>query len=752
MAKIPFNVDAYTAKLIGRENVSKLDGAILELVKNTYDADASICLIYYEKSTSTLFIGDNGTGMTEAIIRTHWMTIGSSSKRTNFKSGKGRIQTGAKGIGRFALDRIADKCSLLTISRDEHLLWNVDWNVFEHGHNITDITADLEHSDLAFSDFIRPLVNKEVLRLVNQSFGSTGSLFKLTNLRDLWNKTTISNITSNLKTLIPPEFREVFNIYFFEEHTALEDAALLQEGDDYDYDYRIKFSVFSEGDVRIEIHRNEFDFGTQFDKVTTDAGFNYEDKSHFKGEPIVYDTTYSDVLRSKNPIVNTIGDFEGVLYFAKISASEKDRQKFYYKDISARSDIRNSFGGIRIYRDGFRVRPYGDPSSALFDWLMLSARKNKSPAAVSHPTGAWRVNSDQIHGSIYISRTNINLADQSNRQGFVETREFHLLQDFLKNVIRYFERDRQAICRQLDDYYKKTHPTYEIQKEFEAKLREQLKNKDRQNNGAELEPSYIEVEKASALLEEKDKEIRQLETELKLLRVLATTGIITNTYIHEIKNITHKLGMKITMAKESLELDENPEDALMYVREANELRQFFTSWFKVTVDSVRRDKRTMRKTNINELITSLVHDWQRALKEQKIVINSRIADLEFKCFPYEIESIFNNLIANSTTAFDSSKVLNKSINIEIRPLDDGIMIEYSDNGGGLSGDYKRNPRLILESFESDKRSVNGEIIGTGMGMWIVNRIVNDYNGAIDLSRNLSEPSGFYITIFLKVKS
>ena len=61
MPKIPFNVDAYTAKLIGRENVSKLDGAVLELVKNTYDADASVCLLYYEKSTDTLYIGDNGT-------------------------------------------------------------------------------------------------------------------------------------------------------------------------------------------------------------------------------------------------------------------------------------------------------------------------------------------------------------------------------------------------------------------------------------------------------------------------------------------------------------------------------------------------------------------------------------------------------------------------------------------------------------------------------------------------------------------
>ena len=48
--KIPFNVDAFTARLIGRENVAKLDGAILELVKNSYDADASICILYFEKS------------------------------------------------------------------------------------------------------------------------------------------------------------------------------------------------------------------------------------------------------------------------------------------------------------------------------------------------------------------------------------------------------------------------------------------------------------------------------------------------------------------------------------------------------------------------------------------------------------------------------------------------------------------------------------------------------------------------------
>ena len=114
MTKVPFNVDAYTARLIGRENVSKLEGAVVELIKNTYDADATCCILYYDEKKDILYLADNGNGMTEEIIRNHWMTIGRSSKKNSFVSQKGRIQTGEKGIGRFALDRIADNCQMLT--------------------------------------------------------------------------------------------------------------------------------------------------------------------------------------------------------------------------------------------------------------------------------------------------------------------------------------------------------------------------------------------------------------------------------------------------------------------------------------------------------------------------------------------------------------------------------------------------------------------------------------------------------------
>lgn len=130
--KIRFNVNAYTAKLIGRENVSNLEGAILELVKNTYDADATKCILYYDKQNKALYIMDNGIGMSEEIIEKHWMTIGNSSKSTNFITKSGRVQTGAKGIVRFALDRTGDTCVMYTKNQKSKdiIQWKVDLERF----------------------------------------------------------------------------------------------------------------------------------------------------------------------------------------------------------------------------------------------------------------------------------------------------------------------------------------------------------------------------------------------------------------------------------------------------------------------------------------------------------------------------------------------------------------------------------------------------------------------------------------------
>ena len=118
MPKIPFKISARTAGLIGKENIASAEGAIIELVKNSYDADATDCVIFFDnknKSNQSLFIIDNGHGMDDTIIHDYWMTIGTSNKLHDAFSTNKRIKTGAKGIGRFALDRLGEKVNLFTL-------------------------------------------------------------------------------------------------------------------------------------------------------------------------------------------------------------------------------------------------------------------------------------------------------------------------------------------------------------------------------------------------------------------------------------------------------------------------------------------------------------------------------------------------------------------------------------------------------------------------------------------------------------
>ena len=131
MAKISFSVSARTARLIGRENVANAEGALFELVKNCYDADSKVAIVLIDKKNDSVFIIDSGDGMAEDIILNQWMTIGTDNKLTNATTLSGRVKAGAKGIGRFALDRLGEKCTMITYPGKAGYKWVVDWSDFE---------------------------------------------------------------------------------------------------------------------------------------------------------------------------------------------------------------------------------------------------------------------------------------------------------------------------------------------------------------------------------------------------------------------------------------------------------------------------------------------------------------------------------------------------------------------------------------------------------------------------------------------
>ena len=143
MIKIPFTVSAKTARLIGQENFANAEGAVIELVKNCYDADASVSIVYIDTAHDNLYIIDNGDGMTKEIVKESWMTIGTDDKVDTIKSKNNRVKTGAKGIGRFAMDRLGYRTQMFSkMENTEGVSWSIDCKQFEQKKKtINDIKA-----------------------------------------------------------------------------------------------------------------------------------------------------------------------------------------------------------------------------------------------------------------------------------------------------------------------------------------------------------------------------------------------------------------------------------------------------------------------------------------------------------------------------------------------------------------------------------------------------------------------------------
>lgn len=332
--RIPFKVSARTARLIGRENVATAKGAIIELVKNGYDADSrfSIILIdnlygvyhnhlnvndynhllkngitptllesiylktengYYERTdvniekigilkkelqkNTTLYIIDAGEGMTGNIIKNCWMTIGTDNKSMNYVTHGGRVKAGAKGIGRFALDKLGEQCEMYTFFNTEvhkdvdddgnpsHYRgyhWVVNWNEFEGSNKTIDsISAELEGiSDISFMDCLNDIpLTDNLQQLVAEQPVHHGTILKIKKLRDIWDADATKRIYDDLSVLVPPtESREfVINLQSLGEPSKYGEV---ESSFCDDYDYKIEAHADVNQEVSIRIYRQEYRF------------------------------------------------------------------------------------------------------------------------------------------------------------------------------------------------------------------------------------------------------------------------------------------------------------------------------------------------------------------------------------------------------------------------------------------------------------------------------------------------------------
>lgn len=282
--EVPFKVSARTAKLIGLENFSNEEGAIIELVKNTYDADSKRYILIFDlkydilknelgeenkvfnKSKSKIYIIDNGIGMTAEIISNQWMTIGTDDKLYKYTSERGRAKTGAKGIGRFALNRLGLITNLHTISKEtqEKTNWKVDWRDFDRpGATVSDIKATLTTSDelslknILIEEFID---YKRITDLINIIPFDSGTIIEISELNDHWEEEELVKLFENLEMLLPPKEQSDFKIDLLSTNN-LDSFREIKTAyyDDYDYKVVANYDNEKENNLQIRITRNELD-------------------------------------------------------------------------------------------------------------------------------------------------------------------------------------------------------------------------------------------------------------------------------------------------------------------------------------------------------------------------------------------------------------------------------------------------------------------------------------------------------------
>ncbi len=541
--KKSFDMSARTAMQIWRGNFSSAEWAIIELVKNSYDADshlsyiyffvplggnifdelseiefwkafeeAKICNInlseYYKKADwvyfldennrillenkvkelSYIYILDNWDWMTEEIIIKHWMIIATDNKKKAMTSSRlWRIRTWEKWIWRFALDRLWSLWEMITCNFeliDKTTLWSVDWSEFEkEGRLLSEIEANITTSEKPFDENVKNIFTEVTSKIKSYDFWSW-TLLKISNLRDLWNYEKFSNLENSLDNLIPPSWIEKFDIII---NWNLFDEITLNKLSHDNFDYKL-ICKFTWEKFNFSISRNEFDISKiNFKFLKDKIPYNEDNFSEYEfSENIWVFLPNKDVNEVKK-----IGPFDFEIYFSKKQLPwKKDIDKFFYRSFlsSDRKKWLKRFSWIKIFRDNFRVRPYWEIWTS-WDWLWLWDRAVKDPSAPSRAK-KWRVNPDNISWQLKISRKiNLELLDKSNREWIIENKYYFLLVDLLLSIIKKFEDDRSTLLSLFSTKYTKENPIedaikkteYNIKKREEEQKTEEEKKKERKN-------------------------------------------------------------------------------------------------------------------------------------------------------------------------------------------------------------------------------------------------------------------------------
>jgi signal transduction histidine kinase len=610
---------------LGEELIPNPEQGIIELVKNSYDAEAKSCTVELQQVSNrggTVIIEDRGNGMEEKDLRWGFLVIGRSRKDPTVPTGDlGRLPVGDKGLGRLAALRLGYQVTVRSRPKSmpgREMTLVIDWQKIEAAQFIEDV-------DLTITEGV--------------STAPPGVTIEIQNLRKALTKTDVTRLARELLLLSDP-FKSglEFNVKLVTPEFAAQEKLVAE-------------SYFDDADFYLTAKVNDDGYGS-----ATLADIN---------GTVIAEAALP--LPNKSAYQIPAANFEMWLFRFGSAFTTKS---------AGLTEVRNwirSFGGVHIYHRKLRVRPYGDPGS---DWLDMNLER------VSHPE--LRPSTNNAIGRVTIEDPELRFSQPTNRIGFVETTEFFELRRFAKDVIRWASdyRLKEALKeREIAKRNAEESSQLALQELFDAVIATVPKS------AAKAVASAItkvkKTQKIEVLALRDDLQLyRSLATAGTTAAVFAHESVKPISLLDTISEVIERRGRR-AMGEEYNKLLLDP------VNQLKDIHRYLNVYSQFPIYHLRKIKRKTGLIKISQVWQSVVDLFQPLLDQSdvEVKLNFNEPDIEVRGSIALFEAIATNLITNSVHALtkEGSRVDDRLVTITcFRMNDDFIQIVHDDNGSGIT--------------------------------------------------------------------
>lgn len=704
--KLYWKFDVSTFKLLGRELITDRITAVYELVKNSYDANATKVDIFFNHITkrsdkSSIIIRDNGIGMSIDDIKDKWMVVGTSSKRGIKLSPSPffRRYIGEKGVGRFAVDKLGGHLHIRTRKDKDTQVLNViiNWGEYERRMKAH---AQLE---IDFQEFTK--VANDYFYEDDNTF-EVGTELKITMLQEAWDGERFKRLEDQLSRILSPQLqlKYPFKIFLF--------------APDFNVDkHEVKampFEKFATCTVIIP-----------FDEVTKKQGSLLFDK-----ETLSFNTEW---LEAKS-----FGLLSMKLSFFDNDAINKFKKEFKY------AKEKHPLEGVKVYRDGVICTPFAEYESR------TDSRRDILGIDKRRYTEAFdKLHTREILGVVEITKErNPKIKEATNRQDFVENEAYKDLKDFiikqLDILALYKQNVKSTDKKRIQNNLRQA--TADV-KEFNKEAKQIAKD------NPHIAPLLTNLIQLSGRVENFVTEgVKDQEQERKDFIRKENIYLSLMSLQDYATNLAHAIRLLLGKIKRSAEFFKthypNPEFEAQFIRYSSlifdemqrmsKVVDFMLSYAQIDIDPT--------EFRIKSFLTELLFSaYQIQFEVENISVQLEIReDLELITSAKFLEDVFQNLIANSIKALQMTT--DKKIKCECFIHENELTIIFSDNGIGIkTGDEDK----VFDIYYT----TTAEQGGAGLGLYVAQKRMEALSGNIEVIPSIYAPDGasFKLTLPLNDK-